>query len=483
MRAIFYFRWVVALGLWLGTGLLAHATHVLGGEITYKPVASTTAGVPRYHVTAIIYRDPNGATQPSIQLACSRNGCGTTTTTGNFILTVPASQIATTYSLGCPTSAGYYYQVILFEVDVDLPAGQWTLSVSEYNRSADIKNLTNSVSAGYYVSAHLNNALAGQNSSPRFLSTLLPFLCNGLAQRYSFSAFDSDGDSLVYQFRQPEQPTTPVNLPGSYGCGAAITGNLSPHFQIDAATGALTALPTPVQQGRYAMAARVSEYRRINGSWQQIGYVTRDITYLAVGSLNQTPRFTALTLNGGSTPQPLGQVIRVQPGQTVTLGLTAADPDAGQTVRFESQSPTIIPGFSLQTTSATTAQVTWQVPANLPLGRYTAAVAVLDNGCPNASEDYTLSFLVAAQPLASRPDLTPSTTAFPMPFREQVQFRAAAGGQAVTVVDALGRVVAHLTSQADGRVQWQPAAALPAGLYLARGADGRLLARLLRSGN
>jgi len=166
----------------------------------------------------------------------------------------------------------------------------------------------------------------------------------------------------------------------------------------------------------------------------------------------------------------------------VTLGLTAADPDAGQVLRFESQSPGIIPGFSLQTTGATTAQATWQVPASLPPGRYTAAVAVLDNGCPNASEDYTFTFLVAAQPLATRPDLTPSTTAFPMPFRQQVQFQAPAGGQAVTVVDALGRVVARLTSQADGRVQWQPAAALPAGLYLARGADGRLLARLLRAG-
>ncbi|RZK98624.1 MAG: hypothetical protein EOO62_26170 [Hymenobacter sp.] len=141
-----------------------------------------------------------------------------------------------------------------------------------------------------------------------------------------------------------------------------------------------------------------------------------------------------------------------------------------------------IPGFSLLTTGATTAQVTWQVPASLPPGRYTAAVAVLDNGCPNASEDYTLTFVVAAQPLASVADHPAVTSAFPMPFREQVQFTTAPN-QAVVLVDALGRVVAHLTSQADGRVQWQPAAALPAGLYLARGADGRLLARLLRSGN
>lgn len=326
------FRWLAALVLWLGPLLAAHATHILGGEITYKPVASTTAGVPRYHVTAIVYRDPTNVTQPYIQLACSRNGCGSATTTGNFFLTVPVSQVATTYSLGCPTSAGYTYQVLLYEADIDLPAGQWTLSVAEYNRSAGIQNLVNSVTTGYYVSTYLDNALAGQNTSPRFLSTLLPFLCNGQAQRYSFSAFDADGDSLVYQFRQPEQSSAPQSPTGPYFCGSPIAGNLSPHFQLNAATGALTTIPLPVQQGRFAMAARVSEYRRLGGSWQLIGYVTRDITYLAVGSLNTNPRFTALRLNGATTTQPLSQTIRVQPGQAVALALEATDPDAGQTL-------------------------------------------------------------------------------------------------------------------------------------------------------
>jgi hypothetical protein len=476
------FRWLAALVLWLGPLLAAHATHILGGEITYKSVASTTAGVPRYHVTAILYRDPSQAQQPTAQIVFSRGGCGSAAATGSFALTVVRSQVTSTYSLGCSPTV-FSYEVIPFETDVDLPAGQWTITVTEYNRAASIQNLVNSVATSFYVSTYLDNTLAGQNASPKFLSTLLPYLCNGLAQRYSFSAFDSDGDSLVYQFRQPEQSTQSTLPPASpYDCGTAIAGTLSPHFQLNAATGALTALPLPVQQGRFAMAARVSEYRRINSSWQLIGYVTRDITYLAVGSLNQTPRFTALRLNGASTTQPLGQTIRVQPGQAVVLALEAADPDAGQTLRFESQAPGIIPGLSLQTTGATSAALTWQVPATLPPGRYTATVAVLDNGCPNASEEYTFSFLVAAQPLAARPGRSPEMAAYPTPFREQVQFQTLAGGEAVVMVDALGREVARLTSAADGLVRWQPAATLPAGLYLARSASsGQPLARLLRA--
>ena len=480
MRTTTSFRWLAALVLWLGPLLAAHATHILGGDISYKTIASTTAGVPRYRVTAILYRDPSNVQQPTLQIAFSRNGCGSAAVTGSFAVTVTRNQANNLYSLGCSTLF-FDYQVLLYETDVDLPAGQWTISVTEYNRAASILNLTNSVATSFYITTYLDNTLAAQNAAPRFLSTLLPYLCNGQAQRYSFSAFDSDGDSLVYQFRQPEQSTQTTFPPASpYGCGIPIAGTLSPHFQINTTTGALTADPAAVQQGRFAMAARVSEYRRINGSWQQIGYVTRDITYLAVGLLNQTPRFTALRLNGATTTQPLSQTIRVQPGQAVALALEAADPDAGQALRFESQAPGIIPGLSLQTTGATSAQLTWQVPATLPPGRYTATVAVLDNGCPNASEEYAFSFLVSSTALATRAAAA-ATDVFPLPFREQVQFTTTAN-QAIIVVDALGREVARLTSAPSGLVRWQPAATLPAGLYLARAAStGQPLARLLRA--
>ena len=483
MRTATPFRWLATLVLWLGPLLAAHATHILGGEIMYAPIASTTAGVPRYHITTRLFRDPRGASQPSVQLVGSRNGCGSAAATGSFSLIITRSSQAVTYSLDCPTTPGffYFYQVYLYETDVDLPRGQWTFSFSELGRSPGIQNLVNPVYTGIYISAYLDNTLVGQNSSPQFLATLLPYLYTEPAQRYSFSAFDIDGDSLVYQFRQPEQSTQSLAAP--YSCGSAISGTGSPHFQLNTATGALTTQSGITQQASYAMAVRVSEYRRINGSWQLIGYVTRDMSYPTFASANQTPRFTSLRLNGSATTQPLGQIIRVQPGQTVALGLDAADPDAGQALRFESQAPGIIPGLSLQTTGATSALLTWQVPTTLPPGRYTATVAVLDNGCPNASEEYTFSFLVAPQPLAARSGQRAEAEAYPMPFREQVQFQTTTGGQAVTILDGLGRVVAHLTAAADGQVHWQPVPTLPAGLYMARAADGRPLARLLRAGD
>ncbi len=479
MKSAFYSRWLPALLLWLGTALAAQASHILGTEITYAPVASTTAGTPRYHVTLRMYADlsPGSTRQPTATIMFSRNGCDAVGT-GSFSVNVPITQVLKTYGQSCPGDRVYAVQ--LYETDVDLPRGQWTINFSGENRAAGVKNVTdsNSQAHGIYCSAFLNTELVAQNTSPVFLSTRLPYVASGQAERYSFSAFDADGDSLVYRFATPQEGVSP-----RFVCGADIPSTPSPHFQLNAATGALTAPATATTDvGRYIMAARVDEYRRLNGSWQQIGWVMRDVSYLYLNATNRAPGFTDLTVGGAPFAQPVGELIRVRAGQTVVLALDAADPDAGQNLSFSSDAVGAIPGLALQPLGPTRAQLTWQVPATLPPGRYVATVAVTDDGCPTASAEQTLTFLVtAATPLATRPGQDAKSTAFPMPFREQVQFQAGAPGQAITVVDELGRVVAQLRTQADGRVVWQPAAALPAGLYVARGADGRPLARLLRA--
>jgi hypothetical protein len=474
MQRTLFFRWLVALVFGLGIQQAAHASHILGGDISYSPIESTN-GVPRYHITVRLYRDPNGVDQPTITLRCSRNSCDAPAT-GSFARELPRSERLPGTSLGCGINSGFAYEIFLYETDEYLPAGQWTLSIYGENRAASIRNLVHSEQQSFYISSFLDNATVSANSSPKFLSTLLPYLCGNNAQRYSFSAFDSEGDSLAYSLVSPQAGVPPLGQ-----CGADVLGEPAPYFQLNKATGALTAAAAAVQLGRYAMAARVSEYRRVGGAWRLIGGVTRDVSYVAYGSTNGSPHFTGLALNSSATPQPVEQLIQVKPGQTISMLLSATDPDAGQALSFSSQAPEVVPGLSLATVSATQARLTWRVPTDLPLGRYTATVAVLDNGCPlRASEEQTISFLVTNQVLATRTSSQVEATAFPMPFRKQVHFQAIAG-QSITIVDALGRVVAQLTSPADGRVVWQPASELPAGLYVARSAEGKLLARLLRA--
>ena len=459
--------------------MAAYATHNRGSDISYTSVASTTTGVPRYHVVVRLFVDPsNPVLSEIIQLLASHGDCGSASTS-SFSTTINRQQFSPGLLQSCTTGLPTPYNVSLYETDLDLPTGRWTLSFTGENRLANIVNVANSVNTNLSISAYLDNTLAAQDASPKFESVLMPSFNGTAVPPYSFSAFDTDADSLRYEFVTPQQVAGGVLGANAGACSQVLPGyQAPPHFTLNSSTGALVPATPSGQQGYYAAAVRVSEYRRLGGQWQLIGYVVRDLTYLTVASTNQAPTFTSLSVNGGAAQQP-GQPIAARPGQTVRLVLTAADPDASQQLRFASDAPGVVPGLSLSTLSGTQAQLTWQVPATLPPGRYAVPVAVLDNGCPNnASEDRTLVFVVTNQALATRPATNAESQAYPVPFREQVQFQAAPG-QAITLVDALGRVVARLSADASGRVLWQPGAGLPAGLYLARATDGRALARLL----
>ena len=481
METLFRLRWLLAGLLWLSMVPGAYASHVRGADISYTSITSTTPGVPRYRVTMRMFRDITGVEQSTVTLSGTQGGCNSSDPRNFTVYNVPKAQATLLAPVSCTgvnagTSSSFITQVCLYNIDVDLPRGQWTLSFTAENRNGIIINATNPGFHNLYVSAFLDNRLITQDTSPTFLTTLLPSLQGNLAQAYSFSTYDADRDSVAYNLVESQEALDP-----SVPCGTAIAGTLSPHFQLNPATGAVLAPAGGVRAGFYVMAVRVDEYRQLAGTWQRIGSVTRDIGYLAQNLTNQPPSFTSVAV-GTSAPRPLGQTITARPGQKLNLTLTAADPDAGQQLRFSSEATSIIPGLSLATLSATQARLTWQVPAGLAEGFYTATIAVFDDGCPNSTVEQTLYFRITNQVLATQPALDAATTAFPMPFREQVQFQAPAG-QLVLIADELGRSVAQLRADASGRVLWQPAASLPAGLYLARGADGRPLARLLHAAN
>ena len=200
-----HLRWLLTLLLGVGGLRTAHATHIIGGDIAYAPVASTTAGVPRYHVTVRLFKDANSPVQQEmIDLTCNRGGC-TAAATDYFTVNIRSAKLTPLQTNSCvPTQSSRAYYTYLFETDVDLPRGQWTLSVYAENRSPNVINVANPITTAFYLSAFLDNALAAQNSSPQFLSNLLPYVSSNATQRYSFSTFDSEGDSLAYSFVSPQ---------------------------------------------------------------------------------------------------------------------------------------------------------------------------------------------------------------------------------------------------------------------------------------
>lgn len=476
MRPPFYFRCLTLLIGLCGSAMAANASHLMGAELTYE-YAGTIANPFQYRVVARLFSDQNSViTDPQLVLTCGRNECGTALT-GSFLATLVEVNNVSNLT-GC-TNGGAAYRVSTLVALVQLPPARWTLSIDGSNRAIGIANVTQSGNQSTYVQALLDNSTSLVNSSPRFTTSQLIELAGAQDQRYSVNAFDSEGDSLVYQLVRPLATPTPAAP-----CGTPTLGLLAPHFQLNAATGELRTLAGPPQLGRYTLATRIDEFRRISGNWQLIGSITRDVTYFVMSGTNQVPAFTRVALSQAPTGQLLDQLIRVNPSQTVTLRLSAADPNAGQQLRLTSDLAAVVPGAALQDQGNGQGLLTWQVPATLPMGRYAFTTSAYDNNCPiQGGAVLTLRFLVTRDVLVTQTYQPLPETPFPIPFTDEVRFQLAGPGNApVIVVDRLGRTVAQLISAPDGRVRWYPATSLAAGLYLARKVGGTQIARLLYNG-
>ena len=480
MRLPFQLRSFVVVLLCWGSTLAAHASHLLCAELTYE-YAGTAALPNQYRVMARIFSDGDTAPPPlQITVYCAKNGCSTP---GSFNATLGHTGY-TTLATGCTNTNGPYI-ITLVEGLVQLPPARWALSIDLAARIGGLVNLPQfpATFLSTLVVAELDNTTGLVNSSPRFTTSRLVRLVSTQPQHYSLNAFDSEGDSLAYELVQP-RITASSNIP--CGVGMPAPGTLAPHFQVNAITGELLTVAGVAQQGSYALAGRVNEYRRINGAWQQIGSIMADRTYFFTAGANQVPTFTSVARTGSPTIQLLNQTIRVVAGQTLSLTLAATDADAGQLVTLNSNVAGIVPGATFQPLANGQGQLTWQVPATLPPGRYAFTATAFDDACPVPGHGVlTLSFLVTPQVLAAQPSRQPlAQLPFPIPFQEEVRFRLTGPGrQPVVITDELGRTVAQLLSAADGSIVWRPAAAVSAGLYLARNLAGTQVARLSYTGH
>lgn len=480
MKASFLLR-IVLVCLCVGGRIApAQATHNLGAQLTYTYTGSA-ANPHQYRVTARVYDDAspgNPIVTNGWLLTCGRNECGTSRP-GSFtsFLTLTRTLVPGASCQGAQVS----YQMVILEATVQLPPARWTLSIDASGRRTDVVNLPNASTQSIYLSALLDNSTGLVNSSPTFTSHDLIGLVGNQAQRFSLSAFDSEGDSLAYALVRPAAVLRPVS---STGCSVPSTATAPPHFQLDASTGELRTVPVPVQQGFFLLDARVNEFRRLNGAWQQIGYIERDMIYVAAAGSNQAPAFTRVAYSNSPTGQLLGQVVPANTGQTVTLQVTATDPDAGQVAQLSSEAGGIVPGVTFQNQGNGRGLLTWQVPALLPAGRYYLTVQATDNACPAIGVSVlTIPFAVTQQMLAARPRQALAQAPYPVPFREEVRFQLATrGAQPVLVFDGLGRVAARLTAGPDGSVVWRPADDVAPGLYLARNLSGSQVAHLSYAG-
>jgi gliding motility-associated-like protein len=416
--------------LLLGAAGPAAASHLLGGEMTYRYLdANGPAAAPlRYELTVTVYNNcgsagvapPRGAANVSIYDQATGNRMTLTrlnsaSAQGSF-LSIPSTSVSDCISPPIPpgctiTGASQPYRLQKFIDIINLPAsgsGYYAL-FTDNNRNVDVTNLLfpGNQAMTLYVSMSPPSI---PNRSPVFSDIAVAIICANDTTLLLNNAVDADGDRLVYTFGQPY--ALPVNL-GSYasfspppptanyaaGAGYSATtplGTAAGNFaRLDPTTGLATYKATEAGR-KYAVAVDVQEYRLLNGREQLIGTTRRDLQLVVA----QCPPARAPAV----PPSIIPRDYTVEAGSTLTIPISSSQPDnhpldltlnsvlldgaGGYEATFNGDPGTVLPGNP--TGTATAASTTGTVMGTLVFATtcaearatpYDVVFTVKDKGC------------------------------------------------------------------------------------------------------
>lgn len=221
----------------------SHASHVMGGEITW------TCQGGNYVFELIFYRDCNGAEVNTVSENINVwNHPSVSTIQVNFVARQDISPFCTPVAgspaqLACGSGAsggngiGAIEKIIYRSAPIALPgtppAAGWIFTAQNFSRSNAITNLTDPSTYGITISAymfHIPNAATGcVDSSPKFLQEPYLVSCAGTPYVYNMNAVDPDLDSVSVSFGTPlnnfstgtfNPPANPIEIPFEPGFSA-----------------------------------------------------------------------------------------------------------------------------------------------------------------------------------------------------------------------------------------------------------------------
>ncbi|WP_426061587.1 gliding motility-associated C-terminal domain-containing protein [Hymenobacter sp. B1770] len=418
----------------------AQATHLLGGEMSYRYLdANGPAGNPfRYEITVTIYSNglytvsnPNGiAAYPNFAQVEIYNQ-----TTGTRIGTYTAQRqgVANPQPVLPPVPAGcavvgpnqpFYLLKYVQTVNLPVSFDGYYAVYSVQARNNTITNISNPGNTPLTLFVSMAPPLIS-NSSPVFSDTAVAIVCQNDTTITLNNAFDADGDRLVYSFGSPYGQRTNVNSfpplppPVTYNQGYSVInpfgGGAGNFATINASTG--VARYGATANGLYVVAVDVSEYRNINGREVLIGTTRRDLQ-LVVSTCPPTP--PPLLPPAVVTPRSY----TIEEGQSLSIPITATQASNNPLVMtvnsalldgagpfnttFNGSTGTVSPGNLTGTATATgTGTVTGTFVFNSACGNaratpYDLGVTVKDNGCGGrmASDIFRITVTRAVGPNA-----------------------------------------------------------------------------------
>ncbi len=281
-----YYKFLSLSGLLLFLCVVqSYATHIRAGEITARRIDPQR---PTYEITVTGYADTdspvlfgsNGVLDLGDGTVVPINNQGESRWIRRTRLTEGTWKYTLTYTHTYPGQKTY------------------KISFRELYRNEGVLNMNNSVNMPFYIETVIVlDAYYGVNNTPELLVPPVDKAAVGKVFIHNPGAFDVDGDSLSYRlvfckqdegiavanYRFPDK-TFPA---GDFANGTSITGG-DPSFTLDPVTGDLV-WDSPGTKGEYNAAFLIEEWRKVNGVYAFLGYVTRDMQIIVEDTDNQPP--------------------------------------------------------------------------------------------------------------------------------------------------------------------------------------------------
>lgn len=403
----------------------ANATHIMGGEITWKCQGN------QYVFELAVYRDCNqtniNASQETIKVW---NHPSTTSIQVYFVTRVDVSPsckavVGSPSPITCGTGSfggsgpGAVEKVIYRSNPVTLagvpPTNGWIFTYDSFSRNTGITNLVDPTNHGITVAATM---FKSQNtncvdSSPQFLENPIITICKGELFTYNMNAFDPDNDSLSFEVGKPldnitnnvfNPPADPIEL--AYEPGFSFTSP-TPDATFDVANQSFTVSPTSGEIsflsntiGNFVIKIEISSFK--NGDkWSTIQREFQILVQNCLPSNNAPVITTSIPIT--NTP------IDVVAGNNVHIDFTVTDNDllqdgSAQTITVSASGNQFGANFTSTTTGCAnapcavlsqTAPITFNGTKNFSFDWQTACSHLMNNGIMVGNKTYT--FIVQAK--------------------------------------------------------------------------------------
>jgi len=309
----------------------AFATHLMGGELTYKFLdAAGPAGRPwRYQVTTRLYCSKDlGSSSPDGPLSIPLKIYSKAPASGLLLaVNVLRDSFVEITPPGCLALAPRI-TLAVYDTIFSLPAAGegFVAQCFSASRNGGVSNIATPAIVGMVLPIDLAPGTL-PNSSPEFSSDAIFVACAGQALPALTNAYDADGDRLSYSLAAPAGDLavgttipTVLSVPYLPGYSAAQPFGSTGQASIDATTGLSSYLSN--RQGYFSLAIEVKEYRVVRGQEVLLSTVRRDIQLAVVvctGPPNSPPVFSPATLAYRN--------VQVAEGQTLQFPIEATDPD------------------------------------------------------------------------------------------------------------------------------------------------------------